>query len=270
VEGETWALCRWLRARKFVYDDVITMVEEATKTRAVAKAADFYPNPIEALGCDLATYYALYPQLYSGFAKNGAPVFISKPGVLNVDAVECITTLEGILKLHWHLMQHDFGPRLVQQKMKDPNFKRFECISILDLNHLTFSQLTSKCLAIIKEQAAIDSITYPETMCKMYIVNAPKFFATSWRMIKGWLDPRTSSKIEVLSDRKKWTERLKLMIDEEELPSDYGGRGPDTQETIENENFSGKLKKLDTKILHLRYVITAEVPFAFVVRFLSH
>ena len=30
-EGECWALCRWLRARKFVYDDVITMVEEATE-----------------------------------------------------------------------------------------------------------------------------------------------------------------------------------------------------------------------------------------------
>ena len=57
-EGEVFTLCRWLRARKFVYDDVIKMVEEATETRKEAKSLDYYPDPKEALGCDMATYFA--------------------------------------------------------------------------------------------------------------------------------------------------------------------------------------------------------------------
>jgi hypothetical protein len=125
-EGEAFAICRWLRARKYVYADVIAMIEEATKVRAVAKEHGFYPDPVAALGCDPSLFYAQYPQLYSGFAKNGVPLFISKPGILNVDGMECITTLDGILKFHWYIMMHDFANRLRAQKQKDPdNFKRY-------------------------------------------------------------------------------------------------------------------------------------------------
>ena len=100
------------------------MVEEATATRAEAKAADFYPNPKDTLGCDMSLYFSQYPQLYTGFGKNGAPVFISNPGVLNVDAVECLTTIDGIVKFHWYVMQHDFGNLLRNQKAKDAEFKK--------------------------------------------------------------------------------------------------------------------------------------------------
>jgi hypothetical protein len=125
VEGEAWALCRWLRARKFVYDDVIKMVEEATQVRKSAKEKDFYPNPVDALGVDASLFFAQYPQLYYGVTKKGVPVFYSKPGVLNVDGMECITTLDGILKFHWHVMMHDFASRLHQQKARNPDgFKK--------------------------------------------------------------------------------------------------------------------------------------------------
>jgi hypothetical protein len=254
-EGEVWALCRWLRARKFVYEDVITMIEEATKCRADAKAAEFYPDPRAALGCDMSVYYAQYPQLYSGFAKNGAPLFISKPGVLNVDAMECVTTLNGIVKFHWYIMMHDFGGRLRAQKAKDPHFKKFECVCVLDLTNLTMAQLSQRALAIVKEQSAIDSLCFPETMNKMYIINGPRFFGATWSLIKGWLDPRTANKIEVISSRKAWEKALLDYVDEDQLPSDYGGKGPDTQETIEKEAFTGKLKHMHTEVIYLRYVI---------------
>lgn len=251
-EGEAFALCRWLRARKFDYDEVIKMVEEATAARAEAKAMDFYTDPKLALGCDMSVYFAQYPQLYSGFAKNGCPIFISKPGVLNVDAVECITSLQGIVKFHWYIMMHDFGGRLRAQKAKDPHFKRFECVCVLDLENLTMGQLNSKSLAIIKEQSAIDSLCFPETMNKMVIINGPRFFGATWSLIKGWLDPRTAGKIEVISSRKQWTKKLLELCDEDQLPSDYGGKGPETQATIDKENFSGKMKRLHTEVMSLR------------------
>jgi len=123
-EGEVWAYCRWLRARKYVLADVLTMIEEATETRKEARAMDFYPNPVDALGVEASLFFAQYPQVYTGFAKNGAPIFISKPGILNVDGMECITTLDGIIKFHWYVMMHDFAQRLRKQKAKDPNFKK--------------------------------------------------------------------------------------------------------------------------------------------------
>jgi hypothetical protein len=253
-EGEAYALTRWLRARKFVYDDVITMVQSATECRASAREMNFYPEPVEALGCSAALFYSLYPQLYTGKAKCGAPLFISKPGILNVDGMECITTLDGIVKFHWHVMIHDFAERLREMKRQDPNFKRFECFCVLDLEHLSTSQLGSRSLAIIKEQSFIDSLCFPETMSKMIIVNAPRFFAVTWQVIRGWLDARTAAKVEVISSRKASEKRLLELVDAEYLPSDSAGQGPNTQEIIDSV-CTGGMTRLFQEVLYLRYVI---------------
>lgn len=251
VEGEVWALCRWLRARKFVYDDAIKMVEEATECHANPRENDYYPNPRKALGCDASVYFDQYPQLYTGFAKNGAPVFISKPGVLNTSAIECLTTLEGIVNFHWYIMMRDFGDLLRKNKEKNPNFKRFECFCILDLDHLSPSQLTNSSLAIIKQQSFIDSLCFPETMAKMVIVNAPRFFSATWTIIKGWLDARTSGKIDVLSNREKGHQKLLELIDADQLPSDYGGTSTDTKEIL-RQNIVGGEKRIETEMMYLR------------------
>jgi hypothetical protein len=121
----------------------------------------------------------------------------------------------------------------------------------LDLNKLTTSQLSRRALAIVKEQAAIDSICFPETMCKMLIVNAPSYFSATWRVIKGWLDGRTAAKIEVISNRAAMVKRLLEYCDPEQLPSDYGGTGPDTNDTM-NQGLTGDFTRLETKMLYLR------------------
>jgi hypothetical protein len=122
---------------------------------------------------------------------------------------------------------------------------------VLDLAGLTASQLNSKSLTIIKEQSAIDSVCFPETMNKMLIVNAPTFFAATWRIIKGWLDPRTAAKIEVISSKATAEKRLLDLVDADQLPSDYGGKAKDTV-TIMDESGPGLADKVTTKIMYTR------------------
>jgi hypothetical protein len=225
-----------------------------------------------------------------------------------VDGIECITTLDGIIKFHWHVMMHDFANRLLEKKKANPEeFKRcvsacafarfgdqeqirriarrneerensnaccffiycfvlsscparFECFCILDLGGLTTAQLSSRSLAIVKEQAAIDSICFPETMHKMVIVNAPTFFTATWRLIKGWLDPRTANKIEVISSRSAYEKRLLELVDRDQLPSDYGGSGTDTNRTLQ-DSVQGDADRLDTRMMYLRYVTFASPCF---------
>lgn len=243
IEGEAWCLTRWLRARKFNYDDVITMVEEATEVRSAARERDFYPDPVEALGCDPSVFMAQYPQLYHGHAKNGCPVFISKPGVLNVDGMECITTLDGILKFHWYIMMHDYKNRLLKHKEEHPDFINFQCVCVIDLAHLSASQLNQRAMNIIKTQTAIDSVCFPETMNRTLVINAPVFFSLTWNIIKAWIDPRTAGKIELISSRKSWEKRLREIVDEEQLPSDYGGKGTATTTTLAADAPEGVLKQ---------------------------
>jgi hypothetical protein len=85
----------------------------------------------------------------------------------------------------------------------------------------------------------------------MLIVNAPTFFSATWRVIKGWLDPRTASKIEVVSSRSTMEKRLKEYIDPEQIPSDYGGTGPDSNKTMMLD-ITGDFDRMTTKMLYLR------------------
>jgi len=122
----------------------------------------------------------------------------------------------------------------------------------MDMANLTVGQLNSRTMAIIKDQSVIDSLCFPETMNKMFIINSPRFFAASWNIIKQWIDARTAAKVEVLSGRKQWEPRLLKFIDEDQLPADYGGRGPVTNDTMEKEGFTGDLKRLHTETLYVR------------------
>ncbi|KAK1749150.1 CRAL/TRIO domain-containing protein [Skeletonema marinoi] len=251
IEGEAYCLTRWLRARKFVYDDVIAMVEEATEVRADARMHEFYPDPVSALGCGPSLFMHCYPQLYPGKAKNGCPIFISKPGVLNTDAMECITSLDGILKFHWHVMMHDYKQRLMEHKKAHPDFCNFQTVTVIDLEHLSTSQLSKRALSIVKTQTAIDSVCFPETMNRTLVINAPRFFSMTWGIIKGWIDPRTASKIELISSRKTWEARLRELCDEDEIPSDYGGKGPATTSALEKEYAPEGVLKEHFQLVHV-------------------
>jgi len=90
-------------------------------------------------------------------------------------------------------------------------------------------------------------------MNKMIIINAPSFFSLSWKIIKGFLDVRTANKIEVISTRKIWEKKLKEMVDEDQLPSDYGGKGESTVVRMEREaSEEGDVKRRVMHLLHLR------------------
>lgn len=250
-EGEVNALCRWLRARKFNYIDVITMVEGATEECKKPSAEKYYPDPKEALGVEPQLYISQYPQLYQGYAKSGAPAFYSKPGKLNISAITSMTTMDGILKYHWYAMIHDFGTRLRTKKESDPNFTKFQCMIVMDLGGLGMAQVTQRALAIIKEQSKIDSLCFPETLERMVIVNAPRFFTATWKLIKGWLDPRTSSKVELISSRSTWEKRLRELVDEDQLPKDYGGKAEDTDTVLMKEAPEG-IKRQFHELLSVR------------------
>lgn len=145
-------------------------------------------------------------------------------------------------------MQHDYRNRLLEFKKQNPSFKRFECVSVLDLSQLTLSKLGSRTLDIIKKQASIDSLCFPETMNKMVIVNAPIFFNATWKIIKGFVDARTSAKIELFSSTSAAQKCLKELIDEDELPSDYGGKAESTVVTMEKMSPT----KLLTQVLYIK------------------
>jgi hypothetical protein len=84
-----------------------------------------------------------------------------------------------------------------------------------------FKLFGGKVRAFSKLSSQITQDYYPEIMGKLFILNSGYLFSGIWAIIKGWLDPVTRKKIQIISGSGK-KELLKL-IDAENLPEDLGG-----------------------------------------------
>jgi hypothetical protein len=73
----------------------------------------------------------------------------------------------------------------------------------------------------VRQAASIGQDRYPETMGKFYVINAPWGFSTVWSVVKGFLDPVTVEKINILGSSYK--DELRKQISPENLPKDLGG-----------------------------------------------
>lgn len=73
---------------------------------------------------------------------------------------------------------------------------------------------------------------FPEMLHSVVIVNAPGFFSFFWSIISRLLDDKLKALIEIYSSSDKGRQRLLELVDENELPRDYGGKAPSTSEII--------------------------------------
>lgn len=78
---------------------------------------------------------------------------------------------------------------------------------ILDLEGVSSAMAGAATRAYIKKATSIDGAFYPETLGKMFIINAPVFFAGFWALIKGFFDERTTRKIEIHAGPASWRPR---------------------------------------------------------------
>ena len=70
----------------------------------------------------------------------------------------------------------------------------------------------------------INNTLYPETAGSTWIINAPRVFSMVWSVVKGWIDERTRSKVQILSG--DGSEEIRRVLGEEvfqNLPKEIGG-----------------------------------------------
>eukprot|EP00474_Spongospora_subterranea_P004597 CRZ05055.1 hypothetical protein [Spongospora subterranea] len=94
-------------------------------------------------------------------------------------------------------------------------------ITIVDLNGLNSSHISKNVYQYIKSCAEIDQKYYPEALNRMFVVNAPFLFSAIWRVIKPWVEPRTSEKISITRNGNE--DELLKIIDRDCLPDFLGG-----------------------------------------------
>ncbi|RCH98276.1 S14 cytosolic factor [Rhizopus azygosporus] len=152
--------------------------------------------------------------------REGCPVYIERLGYHKAKEIAKNVKTEEVEL--YHIACTEFLNRVI---MKDCSKKAGRIINretvIFDCTGMGWHQLHMPALNYIRAIAHCDQNYYPETLNKLFLINAPSAFVYVWKIAKTWLDPGTIAKIQILGSDYKDT--LLKQIPPENLPSFLGG-----------------------------------------------
>ncbi len=211
-------LLRFLRARKFDLVKTMEMFKKFLNWR-IEKKVDEISKSFEI--DNLLEIKRLYPHGYHRTDKIGRPVYIELYDKTDVKGLFKVTTEEKMI--NYYIKQYERQIKYIFPACSAVVKKPVEqSCTILDANGIGITSLVGPIKGFLKLASDIGQDYYPEMLGKMTIVNTGIFFRAIWSMVKSFIDPKTQSKIKLLSSSYK-DELLKL-VDEDNLPKFFGGK----------------------------------------------
>ena len=224
-------LLRYLRANNFNVKKTKKHMLNNIEWRKEQRITELMKlSPEQILGCKLSDLMDQYPHWHFGYDKTGRPLLFKQQGEFNMKAIKalCGGSFDRVVRYHiWE--QELIGRMCYEQSLRTHTI--VETITVvLDVKGMTMSSFSSDFRSMSKAMIAMDQDSYPETLGKILIINAPSVFPMIWGMMKPWFDAITAAKVTIQGTDYK--AKLFDSVGAENLPSTYLGLLPALSKSV--------------------------------------